>query len=383
MNRRGFLKGAAAAATVGVASRKILPSAASSGRGARRLTPAAIQLPAQYEIISFFVSDQFVTNGDQNWRGVARDIANDGTIIGDTVVDGIMVPTIWDASLSASYPDLGPYQGQHAYGSRICDQGRAFGELVPPSLFMTESQAQGVDAEVTMLFWNDGQLDTNMTGSLPPDSGINTLVNPGLMLGTESKIPARWIDDVAQPLEMPSGFQTGGFRSYNAVGDTAGTLYVSEDPFTGGVPFVLLQSGELKLFDPPGGNGPEWLGRVQVFALADDLSFAAIVRGETDLLGQGYRYSNGQQTPITDLNGEGMFVRDANANGVMVGQSMLNGYSIPTMWVDGQPTAIADMIVPGPDLLFMNVEAINDSGAMVGEAQDSAGVTHHVLLRPV
>jgi len=131
------------------------------------------------------------------------------------------------------------------------------------------------------------------------------------------------------------------------------------------------------------GNGIDWLGRVQAFSLGDDGSVAALVRGETDLYGWAVRYRDGIQTPIADLNGEGMFFTSANAHGVLVGQAMLNGYSIPTMWIDDQPVMIADMIEPGPDLLFLHVESINDNGAMVGSAQDSSGAYHHVVLRPV
>ncbi len=375
MNRRTLLKSAAATAAVGAMGLR-RPSKSMAARLIQRELP-------MYEIVSFFVSDQFVAVGDQNWRGVARDIADDGTIFGDTVVDGIMTPTLWDANLVATYPDMGPYVGQHAYGGSINKLGRGIGNLIPPALFMTEAQAQGVDAEATILFWDDGQLNTNLSGSLPPDSGINTLTESGLMLGTMSKTPARWIDDVADSLTMPDGYMSGGYRSISSLGDAAGTLYRSEEPFTGGVPFVMSAAGELATFDPPAGDRDTWVGRLQVFDLADDGSFAVVVRGEEDLFGQAYRYINGAPTPIADLNGEGMFIRDSNENGVMVGQSMLNGISIPTMWVDDQPQVIADLIVPGPDLLFMNVQAINDAGTMVGEAQDSAGLMHHVVLRAV
>ena len=71
-----------------------------------------------------------------------------------------------------------------------------------------------------------------------------------------------------------------------------------------------------------------------------------------------------------------------DANGVIVGNSKLSDVSIPTMWLDDEPKVNADMIVPGPDRNFTNVEGINDSGAMVGEAVDSAGMTYSVLLRP-
>jgi hypothetical protein len=378
MNRRTLLKGAAATAAVGaIGTRR-----PSKSMAARRVRLIQQELP-MYEIVSFYVSDQFVQVGDQSWRGVARDIANDGTIFGDTVVDGIMTPTFWDANLLASYPDMGPYAGQHAYGEYLNQLGRQIGVLIPASLFMTEGQAQGVDADVTFLFWDNGLLNTQLSGALPPNSGINTLTESGLILGTMNNIPTRWIDDVAKSLTMPDGYTVGGFRSVNAAGDTAGTIYRNENPSIGGVPLVLSAGGELTLFDPPAGDRDTWAGRLQVFDLSDDGSFAAIVRGEEDLFGQAYRYTNGTPAPIADLNGEGMFVRDANANGVMVGQSMLNGISIPTMWVDDQPQIIADLIVPGPDLVFMNVEAINDAGAMVGEGQDSAGVMHHVVLRPV
>jgi hypothetical protein len=182
---------------------------------------------------------------------------------------------------------------------------------------------------------------------------------------------------------MSGEFATGGYWSANSLGDRAGTLYRTEDPSSGGVPFVRSASGDVTLLDVPQGNGADWFGRVQAYSLGDDGSLAALVRGETDLYGHGLRYRDGMQTPIADLNGEGLNFSCANSQGVLVGQSLLNGISIPTMWVNDQPIMIADLIVPGPDLLFLEVSAINDNGAMVGTAQDSAGMYHHVVLRPV
>jgi hypothetical protein len=149
------------------------------------------------------------------------------------------------------------------------------------------------------------------------------------------------------------------------------------------VPFHWTANGEIQVLDPPGVTDPAWQGRLQVFGLQDDGSFVAAVRSQNELYGHALRYAGGEQTPIADLNGEGMFLRDANASGVLIGQSMLSGYSIPTIWVNDNPIAIAELIVPGPDLLLLEVNGINDAGAMVGEAQDSAGMAHHVILRPV
>lgn len=215
------------------------------------------------------------------------------------------------------------------------------------------------------------------------DTVINALADTGSMLGVSDNMPTSWTGSTPSQPVLPAGFTGGGYRSFNAAGDLAGSLFLVASPPTGAVPFVQTSNGEIQVFDPPAGNAPDWVGRLQVFALDESLSFVAVARGETDLFGQAYRYADGQQIQLADLSGEGMFLRGANANGVLVGQAMLNGVSIPTMWVDDQPVIIADLLLPGPDLLLLNVYAINDSNVMVGEAEDSTGVGHHVLLRPV
>lgn len=132
MKRRTLLKGAAAAAS-GVGLPRTLTSASGSGVGTGRSLTGRVQAPTSYEMISIFVSNDLIYDGDTAWRGTARDITNDGTIIGDTVVNGLMTPTIWDPALTPRYPDLGPYAGRHAYGNLISDDGRATGATIPAS----------------------------------------------------------------------------------------------------------------------------------------------------------------------------------------------------------------------------------------------------------
>jgi hypothetical protein len=295
----------------------------------------------------------------------------------------MLIPTVWDAFLVPRSLEMGPFGDYNAYGHLISDSGRAVGFAVPIGSFMNEAAAQGAEFELPTIFWVDGAVDLSMSGPLGPNSAINSITSGGELLGQIQTLPAYWVDGVSTQIELPDGFAAGGLRSINGLGDRAGTLFRTEEPYTGAVPFILSAAGELQVLDAPAGTGPDWPGRLQVFDLQDDGSFFAVMRGETDLFGSAVRYGGGTQTPIADLNGEGLFVRDANANGVLVGQSMLNGISIPTMWVNDQPIMIADLIVPGPDLLFLDVNAINDSGVMIGEAQDSSGVVHHVVLRPV
>ncbi len=378
MHRRTFLKGAVSASALGMLGMR----RPHKGAAARRVRLIQQELP-RYEIVSFFVSNEFVFANGTNWRGGARDINNAGTIIGDTVSGGIMMPTIWDADLAMSYLDVGPYTGMNVNGHQLDDHGTALGLGFETEALITEEQAQGVQLSVPTIIWRNGIVDTEMSGPFELGSGITTLTSTGDMLGTLDGLPTAWTNGATEAVELPEGFVLGGYRSQNTLGDRAGTFYRAEAPFAGGVPFVRSASGTVTVLDPPMGNGIDWLGRVQAFSLGDDGSVAALVRGETDLYGWAVRYRDGIQTPIADLNGEGMFFTSANAHGVLVGQAMLNGYSIPTMWIDDQPVMIADMIEPGPDLLFLHVESINDNGAMVGSAQDSSGAYHHVVLRPV
>ena len=378
MNRRTLLQGAAATSALGMLGmRRPQKSAA-----ARRVRLIQQELP-RYEIVSIFVSDELVFSNGQNWRGTTRDINNAGTILGDTVSGGVMIPTVWDASLAMSLLDPGPYTGLNINAFLLDDIGTVVGYGFETEGFITEEQSQGVQLEIPTIVWENGVVNAQLSGPWGLGSGITSLTNDGDLLGTLDDVPAFWVDGVPERLEMPVGFGYGGYRSANSLGDRAGTLYRTQEPFSGGVPFVRSASGEVTVLDPPQGNGMDWLGRVQAFSLGDDGSIAALVRGETDLFGYAVRYRNGIQTPIADLNGEGMYFSGANSQGVLVGQSLLNGISIPTMWIADQPIVIADLIVPGPDLLFLDVSAINDSGTMVGSAQDSAGMYHHVVLRPV
>ncbi len=383
MNRRALLQGAVATAAVGaIGMRRPQKSAA-----ARRVRLIQQELP-MYEIESFFVSDTFVVDNGQNFRGVPRDISNNGTIGGEIVSNGLITPVTWDASMTMHMLDMGEYTGNSANVLFVNDGGRAAGALSRVGTMQTEDQAVASANASTVpdpfLVWDDGLLNAELLASMPAEYFFNSLAESGTLAGGAGKIPARWVDDRYDAVTMPAGFQTGGARSQAPTGDIAGTLYLTDDPLVGGVPFIWRASGEMTLLDPPGVNDPQWSGRLQVFGFQDNDSFAAVVRGQNELYGRGIRYAaDGTQTPIADLNGEGMFVRDANASGTMVGQSMLNGYSIPTLWTNDQPIAIADLIVPGPDLLLMEVNGINDSGVLVGEAQDSAGTAHHVVLRPV
>lgn len=344
---------------------------------------AQAQLPFQYELLSIFQSNEYVYSGGTNWRGTTRDINNAGTILGDIVVGGVMAATTWDADLTMSVLDAGPYTGLNINAHLMDDVGTVIGYGFDTEGFITEEASQGAQLALPTIIWRDGVVDTEASGPFELGDGITSLASDGTMLGTVNQLPTAWIDNVAEAMELPEGFVLGGYRSQNALGDRAGTLYRTEEPFSGGVPFVRSASGETTVLEPPVGNGADWPGRVQVFSLGDDGSLAALVRGETDLYGSAVRYQDGAQSPIADLTGEGMYFTGANSNGVLVGQAMMNGYSIPTMWVDDQPIMIAEMIIPGPDLLLTNVNAINDSGAMVGDAQDSAGTYHHVRLRPV
>ncbi len=345
------------------------------------------ELP-MYEIESFFVSDTFVVDNGQNFRGIPRDISNNGTIGGEIVNDGLLTPVTWDASMTMRFLDMGEYTGNSANVLFVNDGGRAAGALSRIGTLLTEDQAVASANASTLpdpyLVWDEGLLNTELLSSMPAEYFFNSLADLGTLAGGAEGIPARWVNDVYEAVTMPAGFTAGGARSQASTGDMAGTLYLTEEPLVGGVPFIWRASGEVILLDPPGMDDPQWPGRLQVFGFQADDSFAAVVRGLNDLYGRGIRYAvDGTQTPIADLNGEGMFVRDANASGTMVGQSMLNGYSIPTLWTNDQPIAIADLIVPGPDLFLMEVNGINDSGVLVGEAQDSAGTAHHVVLRPV
>lgn len=398
MNRRTLLKGAAAtAAANALSTRRPGRSFAAGGQRRTRLTPAHIQLPYQYEIISFFVSDEFIPANGQNFRGVARDITDEGTIIGDVVAGGMLRPAIWNASLEMSFLDLGEYQSRHATTGFANDTGRVIGAVVPLRLFMTEEQVAALSQqqrteiwdgketeEAGPLLWTNWQFDSSLSRSLSPKTVFNTLTESNVLAGSIDLVPARWIDDVAQLLDAQPGYDGGGgFRAVNRAGDTAGTIYVTREPSTGGRPMLWTHDGELTVFDPPMGTPADWNGGVAVYSLDDERAFVAVVREDGQQFGWAYRSDGGEQVPIADLGGAGMFLRDANMAGVLIGQSMLNGYSIPTIWVNDQPIAVADMIIPGPDLLLLSVEGINESGAMVGTAQDSAGLAHHVLLRPV
>ncbi len=382
MNRRMLLKGAAAAAAVGpLGMRRPMKSSA-----ARPMPSIQQELPT-YEIVSFHVNDQYIAGVDRNWIGGVRDIANDGSIIGEMVIDGRMAPTVWDAALVPTMLDMGPAGTEHGYGHRINSAGRAVGIPLGAEEFQTEEQAYANAATTehtwSWLIWENGVLDTGASAAFSQDSYITTLTEDGDMFGVEGDLPARWIDGSWESVPIPAGYGLGGFRSYNANGDIAGTLYVTEKPSTGGAPFVMNAAGEFQIFEPPAGRSADWAGLLYVYQLEDDGSFTALIREEGALFGAALRYANGMQTPIADLSGEGMFFRDVNTHGVLVGQSLMNGVSIPTMWIDDQPIVIADLIVPGPDLLFLDAEAINDSGMIAGTAQDSAGTRHHVLLRPV
>ena len=379
MNRRTLLKGAAATTTLGVLGmRRPQKSAA-----ARRFRLIQQELPV-YEIVSFYVSDEFVWSNDQNWRGLPRAIANDGTIVGETVSNGLMVPTAWDGNLVPRHLDLGSYAGLNANVYDVVSSENMLGAVMPIGDFYTEEAAQGVDLAPPILYWQDGQLQEAMSGPLGENSGKNALLADGTVIGQLDGMPAVWTNGSAEVFDVPEGFVAGAFRAANSLGDIAGSYYRGIDPvLIGPVPFVRSASGEETVYDPPIVSGADAPGRLWVSHLADDGSFAAFGREETDVFGYGVRYANGAQTIIPDLNGEGLQFRDSNALGVIVGQSPLNGIPIPTMWVDDQPIMIADLIVPGPDLLFTEVFGINDDGVLVGEAQDSAGMFHHVVLRPV
>lgn len=382
MNRRTVLKGATAGVAVGaLGMRRPMKSSAA------RLTSDIQQELPTYEIVSFNVNDQFVAGIDRNWIGGVRDIANDGSIIGEMVVDSRIAPTIWDASLVPTVLDMGALAGMNGYGHRLNSAGRAIGMPIGASEFQTEAEAfasQSADEpEWAWLIWENGVLDAESSAAFSKDSYITTLTETGMMFGVAGTLPASWIDGSWVSIPLPAGYVSGGFRSYNANGDIAGTFYPTNDPYTGAVPFIMNAAGEFEIFDPPAGFPADWAGFLYVYQLGDDGSFTVMIRDEGALFGQAYRYANGMQSPVADLTGEGMLFRDVNARGVLIGQALMNGVSIPTIWIDDQPIAIADLIVPGPDLLFLEAEAINDSGMIVGSAQDSAGTRHHVLLRPM
>lgn len=381
MQRRTLLKGAASTTALGALGmrRPQMKAAAQSARSMQQQTP-------RYEIESFFVSDQFVWSNDQNWRGGAYAIAKDGTIAGTTVNNGILTPTVWDANLVPSYPDLGAHAGYNVSLYLVAHAGTMVGRVVPIGEFYTEEAAQGVDStNPPLLYWADGMLVESMTGSLVGNSGMNDLLLDGSVIGQFDNAPTIWRNGEMEVLEVPADFVAGSLRAANTLGDVAGSYYRSVEPdLIGPAPFVRTASGEETVYDAPMATGPDAPGRLWAAHLSDNGSIALYGRSETDVFGFGVRYeSDGSQQSISDLNGEGLQFRDSNAQGVLVGQSPLNGIPIPTMWVDDQPVMIADLIVPGPDLLFTEVYGINDDGVLVGEARDSAGTYHHVILRPV
>lgn len=378
MKRRTLLKGAAATGALGVMGvRRPQKSAA-----ARRVRLIQQELPS-YELVSFYVTDELIFANGQNWRGTARDINNEGTILGDIGLGGIMIPVSWDSALTMNTIDAGDYSGMSINMHVLDDVGTMIGYGLDPTEFITDEEAQSAQLDVPTIVWRDGLVDTSLSGPWGLGNGVTSVTNDGVLLGTLDTSPTFWKDDQPEALAMPAGFVTGGYRAANSRGDYAGSLYSSESPFGGGVPFIRSAAGEITILEPPMGNAADWLGRVQSFSLSDDGSVAALVRGETDTFGTAVRYANGTQTPIADLSGEGLYFTGANAQGTLVGQALYNGISIPTIWIDDQPVMIADLIVPGPDLILLEVNAINDAGTIVGSAQDSAGSFHHVVLRQV
>lgn len=380
MHRRTLLKGVASASALGVLGVR----RPQKGAAAQRARLIQHELP-RYEIESFYVSDQFVWSNDQNWRGGASAIANDGTIVGNTVNNGLLIPTTWDKNLVPSYPDLGDYAGYNASLYGVARAGTMLGNVIPIGEFYTEEASQGVDSNPPLLYWADGLLVESMTGPLIGNSGMNALLADGTVIGQLDDAPAIWRDGAVELLETPEGFAAGALRAANTLGDVAGSYYRQIEPdLIGPVPFVRKANGEETVYDAPMATGPDAPGRLWAAHLSDDGRIALYGRSETDVFGFGVRYeADGSQTAIADVNGEGLQFRDSNTQGVLVGQSPLNGIPIPTMWVDDQPVMIADLIVPGPDLLFTEVYGINDDGVLVGEARDSAATYYHVILRPV
>jgi hypothetical protein len=332
-------------------------------------------------MIDLYMYAETVSAYGQNWIGTARDIANNGTIIGEIALDGMLQPVTWDSSITMSFLDLGPYSGTWALGWVINDQGLAGGQLRPPET-ATEEGTQA-DLNTAPLIWQNGQLVEGVEQWLSRDTTVTRLSNSGLFTGSVDDVPARWKDGVVEILEMPAGFTVGATRAQNALGDVGGVMYQAGPPFVGGVPFIWANDGTLTVLDTPGGRDPSWAGGVRPVDLSDDGQLVIHAIDGEGYFGDLIRYAGGQQIPIAAAYGAGARLFDSNANGVILGESAMGDIPIPTLWVDDQPIVIADMIVPGPDRIFTGVSGINDNGAIVGAAEDSAGMSYSVVLRPV
>ncbi|MCA9858162.1 MAG: hypothetical protein KC438_00500 [Thermomicrobiales bacterium] len=383
MDRRSFLKATAASAGIAMVNGASGSAGATPGtRAGRRRGALAAQIPAGYELIDLYANVEQVVVGEQGYIGSVRDVANDGTAIGEVVENGILRAVTWDPAGTMNYLPLGPNEGTWSIGWVINSAGIAGGELRPPET--AHAEGVQVDLDKTPLIWRNGVLQESAAEFLPVGTEIFRLGEDGWFTGSIGDAPARWTaDGVVETMDVPAGFTSGTARARNATGDTAIVVYEAGPPFAGGVPGIWGVDGSVTLFDPPGGRAPGWAGVIRPVYLSDDGQLVIHAVDGESYFGQLYRYVDGVDQPIADAYGEGARLSDADTQGVVVGVSAYSGLTIPTMWIDDQPIVIADLIVPGPDRLLTNVSGINDDGAMVGYARDSAGITYSVLLRPV
>ena len=376
MNRRTVLKSAIATTAFGaLGMRRPQKSAA-----ARRLRLIQQDLP-MYEIVDLYANTEEIAIGGQSWIGAVRDVANDGAMIGEVVENGTFRPVTWDATGNMTYLPLGAYEGTWALGWVINSSGLAGGELRPPETLSAEG-AQ-VDWETTPLVWKSGQLDDSFGSMLPAGTDILRLSDAGLFTGAINDAPARWTSSNVETMEIPSGYTGGAARAQNTLGDAAFSVWQSGPPWIGSTPGIWSAAGTVNMLDLPGGRVPGWAGSIRPIALSDDGQLVVHALDGDSYFGAIYRYIDGVPMQLADAYGEGARLADANEYGDYVGVSAYSGIPIPTLWVDDQPTVLADRIVPGPDRLLTDVQGINDARAIVGSANDSAGVSYSVLLRPV
>ena len=130
-------------------------------------------MPAQFELLDLYTKIERVEANGQNWVGAARNIANNGLIIGDVAEGGMMRAVTWVQSLSMTYFELGQYSEIWAIGYVINSTGLAGGELRPPETAFAEG-AQ-VDLESVPLIWQGNSLahhpqplPTRPTGAVMP-----------------------------------------------------------------------------------------------------------------------------------------------------------------------------------------------------------------------
>lgn len=370
MNRRTLLKGTAAGSALMFSMRL----------GVHRSRAQAPTYVAEiiYEFTEFKGESYVVLDDGFPW-GVTRD----GLITGNERVDGVVRPVTWDLAGTRSLLDTGDIPFLSAQLVYPGPAGYLVGNLLQQS--DPESLAAGV-------LWTNGTptlVEANPSGSV----SANAVNSSGMVVGSMSKAPARWIDGQTEQLPIPDGADSASISSLTEEGDGFGTARTSTAISSA---FMWKRDGSVEPFTFPDemtANGLEEVSFASIPAFFEngDFVFSATWNDASGSIGGSWLYQAGVPQKVAS-SAEDTFagVRYALDPQTMIGSmnhgaGAATGFTGATIWIDGIPYSLQELTTFPEGITTASVRGITADGTIVASSFVSSSdqpKTYILALRP-